>query len=202
MNLVDRAIKMITTPKTEWDAVAAETAAPSQVTVGYVVPLSLLAHLASFIGSAFVGAMVSAAFGIHRGVTFWLVSAILGWVLTILVVYIEGWVVNALAPTFASKPDYGNAFKLVAFASTPAWVGGLLAIIPFLGWIGALAGGLYSIYVFYLGVPKLMATPADKVVPYMLVCALVMIVLWFVVGACVAGVTAAIFGASMMGLGR
>ena len=45
-------------------------------------------------------------------------------------------------------------------------------------------------YLFYLGVPHLMHTPGDQVIPYMVVSALVMIV----VTVCLAFVTAAIAG--------
>ncbi|HVP39352.1 MAG TPA: Yip1 family protein [Candidatus Saccharimonadales bacterium] len=195
MNLVDRAVKMLTTPKTEWDAVVAEPAASQQILVGYVVPMTLLAHLAAFIGSAFVGAMFSAFLGLHRTLTFWLASAVLGWLMSLVLVYVEAAVVNALAPTFGSTKSSLNAFKLVVFASTAAWVGGLLAIIPILGWLGALAGAVYSIYLFYLGLPKLMATPPDKVVAYMLVAALVIIVLWCLASFLVGAVATAMFGA-------
>jgi hypothetical protein len=42
--------------------------------------------------------------------------------------------------------------------------------------------GLYAIYLFYLGLPAVMHTPADKVVPYMVVCAIVDIVVMLIVG--------------------
>ncbi|MBI5837255.1 MAG: YIP1 family protein [Candidatus Eisenbacteria bacterium] len=201
MNLVERATRMLTTPATEWDVVAAENIDPQPLTMSYVVPLTLLSQLAAFIGSAFVSAMFMAAFGMHRSLPYWLVSAVLAWVLTVVAVYINAWVVNALAPTFGSKQDFRSAFKLVVFACTAAWVGGILAVIPVLGMLGAIAGGLYSIYLFYLGVPRLMATPPDKVVPYMLVSALVLIVVTMLIGLVVGGVTAAMFGLSATGMG-
>lgn len=201
MNLVERVTRMLTTPATEWDVVAAENIDPQPLTMSYVVPLTLLGQLAGFIGSAFISAMFMAAFGMHRGLPYWLTVAVLGWVLSVATVYLNAWVVNALAPTFGSKQDFRSAFKLVVFACTAAWVGGILAIIPVLGMLGAIAGGLYSIYLFYLGVPKLMATPPDKVVPYMLVCAVVLIVISMLVGMVVGGVATAIFGMAAMSTG-
>jgi hypothetical protein len=200
VNLVDRAVKMLTTPKTEWEVVAAESATPQQVLVGYVVPLTLLAQLAGFIGAAFVGAMMASAFGIHHGAAFWLASAVVGWAASLAVVWVEAWVVNALAPTFGSVPNFTNAFKLVAFSATAAWVGCLLAVVPVLGMLGGLAGALYSIYLFYLGVPRLMSTPQDKVASYMIITAIVILVLWGLTGAVVAGVTTVVFGAVLRGM--
>ena len=79
--------------------------------------------------------------------------------------------------------------KLVVFASTPMWLAGVLQIIPALGVLAILAA-LYAIYLFYLGLPPLMHTPADKVIPYMVVAALVIIV----ISVCLGVVTAAVTG--------
>ncbi len=47
----------------------------------------------------------------------------------------------------------------------------------------------YAVYLFYLGLPILMQTPADKVVPFMVVSAVVVVVLTVVVGAILAALT-------------
>jgi hypothetical protein len=199
MNLVDRVVKMLTTPRTEWEVVAAEGTTTGQITTGYVVPMTLAAHLASFIGSVFVGAMF-AAFGVHHSTPFFLVTAVVGWAVSVAVVYLQAWVVNALAPSFGSTPNPLAAFKLVVYAETAGWVGSLLLIIPALGMLGSLAGMLYSIYLFYLGVPRLMGTPPDKVIPYMLVSAVVIIGLTLAAGAVVSVVVGTVIGAGSLGL--
>ena len=43
--------------------------------------------------------------------------------------------------------------------------------------------GLYSLYVLYLGMPVLMKTPADKLVPYFVVVLIAAIVVHVVIGA-------------------
>ncbi|HEX6633202.1 MAG TPA: hypothetical protein VF038_04495, partial [Usitatibacter sp.] len=55
MNLVQRVKNILLTPKTEWQAVAAETTPDSQVIVGYVLPLAAVAAIAGFIGMSLVG---------------------------------------------------------------------------------------------------------------------------------------------------
>jgi hypothetical protein len=99
-------------------------------------------------------------------------------------------VIDKLAPTFDSKPNVVQALKLVAYSSTAGWVAGVLNIIPVLGIIAALAG-LYGIYLFYLGLPVLMKTPEAKVIPYMVVAAIVVIVLSILVGVIVGMVVGA-----------
>jgi hypothetical protein len=87
-----------------------------------------------------------------------------------------------------------QALKLVAYSETPVWIAGVLGIVPALGMIAGLVGALYAIYIFYLGLPVMMKTPQDKVIPYMVVSAIVVIVL-----AVVAGAIAGLFiGAGLM----
>ena len=80
------------------------------------------------------------------------------------------------------------ALKLVVYSMTPVWLAGVLNLVPVLA-ILTVVVALYAVYVFYLGLPVLMSTPADKVVPYMLVSALVIIVLSVALGAVAAALT-------------
>ncbi len=51
----------------------------------------------------------------------------------------------------------------------------------------ALVGLLYGIYLFALGLPRLMHTPREQLVPFMLVCALVLLVINIVLTLVVSG---------------
>ena len=62
---------------------------------------------------------------------------------------------------------------------TPVWIAGVLNLVPLLAVLGIIAA-LYAVYLFYLGLPPVMATPAEKVIPYMVVSALVIIVVSFI----------------------
>jgi len=74
-------------------------------------------------------------------------------------------------------------------------------IVPLLGGMASIIGACYSVYLFYVGVPKLMGTPAEKVVSYMVVSALVIIALHVIMSAITTGVSWALFattGAAIM----
>ena len=128
-----------------------------------------------------------------------LTTAVFAYVLCLVGVYVAAFVVQKLAPTFESEPNLVQAFKLVAYASTPAWVAGVLNLIPQLGLLALLAG-LYGIYLFYLGVTPLMKTPQQKVIPYMVVAAVVVIVVSVVMAAISGGLTAAFYGVPRFGV--
>ncbi|HET7152791.1 MAG TPA: Yip1 family protein [Candidatus Kapabacteria bacterium] len=193
MNLVSRAQKMLLSPKTEWDVVAGEAATTGSLYSGYAIPFTLVGAVCSFIGSAFLATVVTSMLGIHYTMMYWIGLYGMSWVLGLVGIYVAALIIDALAPSFGSTKGQLNALKLVVFASTGSWAGQIFNIIPYIGGVIAVAGGIYSIYLFYLGLPKLMGTPKEKVIGYMVVAALVMIVIYVIISAIVGGLSAAFF---------
>jgi hypothetical protein len=85
-------------------------------------------------------------------------------------------VIEWLAPRFKSRGGTVQALKQVAYATTPVWVGGIFDISLALAPLTIIAV-LYAIYLFYLGLPAVMSTPQDQVVPFMVVSAIAILVL-------------------------
>jgi len=103
---------------------------------------------------------------------------------------VAGLIINALAPSFASKQNMEAAMKLAVYALTPSWIAGVLYIIPALSILVGLAG-LYGLYILYLGFQApMMETPKEKVMSYFLVSLVVMVVLWLVIGLIIGSVFA------------
>jgi hypothetical protein len=117
-----------------------------------------------------------------------LVSAIVNYVLTLGMVYVVALIVEALAPTFGGSKNRLQALKLVAYGSTASFVGGVFYLLPSLSPLALLAS-LYSIYLFYVGLPVLMKCPQDKAIPYTVVVGIAAIVAGLVIGAIAAAVT-------------
>ena len=96
-------------------------------------------------------------------------------------------VVEKLAPKFRSSGSTAQALKLVAYSAAPTWVAGVFYLLPGVGRTAALVGLLYGIYLFGLGLPRLMHTPREQLVPFMVVCALVLLVVNIVLTLVVSG---------------
>ena len=192
MNLVDRVKNIIMTPKTEWPVIAAEEANPTAILTGYVIPLAAVPAVATVIGTGLIGGPFGASltFGIGTGiVTF--ITAVAG-------VYLTALVMDYLAPNFGSQKNFGRALQTVAYSYTPAWVGGILAILPAISWLGTLAG-LYGLYLMYLGLPHTMKTPEDKTIVYMIVTIIVLVVIYSILALILGGIMVAILGFGAMG---
>jgi hypothetical protein len=195
MSLIDRAKNIIVTPKTEWEAVAAEEPNTGGIITGYVIPLALFAAVAAFIGYGLVGVPVP-FFGMIKGVSWGLMYGINSLILTIASVFVTAFVVDLLASSFASEKNFGRSVQLVAYAYTPSWLGGIFAIYPPIAILGSLCG-LYGIYLLYLGFPVLKKTPKDKVVIYMILSAVILIVVYAVLGMILMAILTPIFGLSL-----
>lgn len=193
MNLVDRAKNIIMTPKTEWPVIAAEEPNVSAIMTGYVIPLALIPAVAMVIGYGFVGGAMfsSVTWGIGMAVVS-LISSIVG-------VYLTALVMDFLAPNFGSQKGFGRALQTVAYSYTPMWIGGILNIVPAIGWLGSLLG-LYGLYLMYLGLPHTMKTPQDKVVLYLVVSIIVMVIIYMVLGAILSAIMFAVLGMGAMGM--
>ncbi len=193
MQIFTRAKNMLLTPGTEWAAVATEKETPRSLLGKYVFPMALIPAIALYFGYGLLGSGLLGAGTMKWGLIMGLNSLIS----SIVSYFICTYVVDALAPNFASPKDIGRSAQLVAYSSTAVWVAGIFSIFPALGILGIL--GLYSIYLFYLGIPAMKHTPDDKRVTYMVVCAVVVIVIAIVVGIIITRIMFAISGYPLIG---
>ncbi len=185
--LVERIQAILLKPAETWDIIAAEPATIAQIFTGYVMPLAAIGPICGAIGSGLMGVSFLGA-TIHPPLTFVVLNAVVGYVLSLALVFVMAFIVNALAPNFGGRKDLLRAFKLVAYAGTAGYLGGVFGLVPALSLLGLLAA-LYGLYIFYLGLPKLMRNPADKSVVYIIVIAICGIVMAILIGAVGTAVT-------------
>ena len=160
--------------------------------MGYVLPLSLVAAVGSLLkGFLFAGVL---------SLKFFIITAVIAFIASILAYYITVIIVDMLAPSFGSEKDMGKSAQLVAYSGTPSYIGGLLSFIPVIGWIVSLAAWVYGVYLMYLGIGPLKKTPEDKKVVYMIVAFLIMIVLYFILVAILGAILFAALGMTAGGL--
>jgi len=178
--LIDRVKNILTNPKAEWEVIKDEPATLNGLLTSYVIPLSLLSAIATFL-KFFV---FSSVFGIAYALAY----TVFAIVVTIVVFVIAVYVIDALAPNFKSEKDINKSAQLVAYSGTAGYVAGILSFIPVIGGLLSLAGAVYSIYLFYLGVGPLKKTPDDQKVVYIVVYVLVSWVIYMILFSVVAGV--------------
>jgi hypothetical protein len=201
MNIVDRAKNILLSPKTEWPVIEQEQTDVKTLYLSYIMILAAIPAIAGVISAMLIGGMVGAVggrAGLGAGMTggFAIVHAIVSYIITLVVVFVVALIVDALAPTFGGTKSQINALKLVAYSATAGWVASIATVIPVLGWIVAIIGSLYGIYLLYLGLPVLMKCPEDKAVIYLVVVVVVYIVLTWILSALL---DTGLFGTLMLG---
>jgi hypothetical protein len=199
--IIERVKAILTTPKTEWPVVAAEPDTVRGLYTGYIAIVAVLPVIAHFIKNSLIG---TGAFGItvRMPIGMGIVAVVVQYVLALVVVYLLALIINALAPTFGGQKDQVQALKTVAYSWTAGWVAGIAVILPWLGWLIAIAGAIYGIYLLYLGLPETMKCPPDKAGGYTAVTVIIAIVLSWILYLIIASVigTAVLTGAAMGGM--
>lgn len=189
--IVDRVKRILIEPKAEWARIDSEPSSVGEIFKGWVLVLAAIPAVASAVGGLLFGYSL-------LGITYRpslveaVGSAIIQYVLTLVSVFALALIIDWLAPQFGGTRDRVQAMKVAAYSATAAWVAGIFGLVPSLAMLSIL--GLYSLYLLYLGLPRLMKTPPEKALPYTAVTVVAAIVLFFLVGAVTAPVTAMLAG--------
>ena len=192
MTVVERAKRIILDPRAEWAVVDAEPTTIGEIYRFYAIPLALIPAVAGFIGASLVGMGVPGLGNFRVPLGLGLVSAVVQLGIGLALLYVLALVVDGLAPTFGAEKNLNAAFKLVAYAYTPAWLAGIFNVLPSISFLSLL--GLYSVYLLYGGLLRLMRVPPGRAAPYTVVVVIAGIVLAVVVG----GLLGLVFGRPMM----
>lgn len=176
LDLVQRARAVVMSPAAEWRTIEGESGDPLYLFANYAAILAAIEPIC---------ALVRHALFEHRAgffsSLFW---AVVHYLFALAVVYAMALIIDSLAPTFSGRTNRESALKLSVYSMTPAWLAGVFALIPGLEFVPFFAL-LYSLYVFWLGLPVLMEPPPDRAVHYALAVLVCWIALMFVVSAIV-----------------
>jgi hypothetical protein len=196
MDIIQRAKNICLTPTTEWPVISAEPATPGGLLTGYAAPLAAIGAIAGFLGGAIIGQTLPFVGHYRVPLAAGLIAAIFTFCMALVGVFVLSLIIDALAPTFGGQKNSIQALKVAVYSYTPAWIAGVLQIVPLLGILGIFAA-LYGLYLLYLGLPQLMRSPQEKAIPYTVVVVVCAIVLSVVITA----VGGLLVGAGMVGSG-
>lgn len=179
--LMTRVKGIILSPNSEWQVIDGESTTVAQLYRGYIIPLSAIPPIATFIGMSVFGVSIPfvGTYRVPMGSA--LTSGIIQYILGLVGIYALALIIDALAPTFAGQKSQIQGLKVVAYSCTAGWLSGIFALIPGLRLLAIL--GLYGLYLLYLGLPVVMKSPKEKAMGYTVVVILCAIVIFWIVGA-------------------
>jgi hypothetical protein len=147
-------------PTAEWQVIEGEPASVRGLYLGYVAPLAAVGPVCGLIG----GLVFGLGWG---GLTFRpdpisaIVGAAVAILLQMLIVFAMALVIETLASSFGGVANRIQALKTAAYGATAFWLGGVFWLFPIFGFMAVV--GVYSIYLFYRGLPPLMKVPPERV---------------------------------------
>ncbi len=180
MDLIGRVKAIILKPKDTWEQIRREEAAIKDLYTSYAAILAIIPPAATFIGWSVVG-MSFMGFSYRMPFASGISYAVFHYVLSLIGIYVVAFVIDMLAPKFGSRKNMINAMKVAVYANTPNWIAGILFIIPSLSPI-VMVASLYSLYLFYVGLPVLMETPKEKIMGYIIVVIIACIIVFYLTG--------------------
>ena len=187
--LVARVQGILLRPGPEWNVIDGEPATIRGLFTGYACILAAIPPIALVLQHLLF---------VHWTIVPIIVIAVVTYVANLVGVYILGFIIDILAPSFDGQRSQIQAMKLAVYSYTAAWAAGILNIVPVLG-ILALLAALYGLYILYLGLPKLMRAPQSKALGYFAVSVIVAIVVNFIIGFIITAITASMMVGAMLG---
>lgn len=161
-NMISRVKGLIVTPQNEWDRIETEQTSIKDLYLGYIAILAAIPPFASFLGSWLFGAR-----GLHPTFAAGLFRAVVQYALSLPALFLVAFVISMAAPWFDGRSDDRRALTLAAYSYTPAWLAAAFGLVPGLRFLDVL--GFYGIYVFSLGLNRMMRVPKENLDVFTLV---------------------------------
>jgi len=198
MNVVERAKELLTDPKQTWKKISTEKAGLPTLTKIYVMPWLLAGAFAAFIGYGFIG-MDTGILGIRlKGIDWGFYIGLKLLISTMASIILTTYAVDWFSGKFTGEKNMAASASLVVYAITPLLLANLLRVFPAFAWSGWILG-LYSIYLFYLGLNELPIIAAGKRIACTAFFSCVMIICLLLTNLIVGKILGAIFGFGTQG---
>jgi hypothetical protein len=175
-----RVRNILLTPGSEWRVIREEPLTMAAIFARYAMVLTAIPALAGFVSYSLVGVSLpffgTFRYPLGRGLAW----ALLTYVLSLAGIFLLVLVVDGLAPLFAAEKNLASSAKIVVFAYTASWIGGVFAVLPGLYLLAILAGA-YSLVLLWLGIKALRNVSSSKAAGYSLVALIVAVAVYFIV---------------------
>ena len=167
MNAVARVKAILIDPAAAWRGFEKDIGDPAYLLSRYVAVLALIPALSSFVGATLIGVVAPSGTILRTDLIGGLFGAIFSYAASCAIVVLLGLIIDLLAPRFGGRRDFEDAFKLAVYSFTPLWLAGVFLLLPGLRFL--LLTGVYGIYLFWLGAPRLAKVPEQQAANFTLV---------------------------------
>ena len=155
-----RIASLILTPTQAWDEIAREPASVDALIRRYIVPLALLAPIATVIGMKTFDASWDPAHGyLVPPDAIWAAGAATLFA-SIASIFVLAGIFVLIAPMYGSSRHYPSALKVSTYGAVPVLVAGALLFLPVMVMISVVALG-HTLFLYWIGVRRVLAVPEE-----------------------------------------
>jgi hypothetical protein len=173
-----RVKNILFSPAEEWDRIEAEPATVRDLYLRYACILAAIGPVARLIGGQVFGRRGFFLI-VHPPLIRSLLSAVVDYGLNLAGIFVLALAIDAMAPSFGGTRSRIQALKLAVYAWTAGWLFAVFQLAPPVSGLSII--GIYSLYLLYLGLPKLMKPAEDKAMVYAVISIVVALAIWIVV---------------------
>jgi hypothetical protein len=171
-NIYNRTRTLIVRPQQAWQEINFEKRTKREAILEYLLPMSVVIGICTMLGSLFFADIEdSISFG------YVLINGVISFLIVFLEVILAGWLITEISESFDAKVDSNMIFSLVIYSHAPFFLAlAISRLFPQLLFL--MITGIYSFFVFWLGISNLLRIDEDKKIIYLFLSSLIMILLF------------------------
>lgn len=162
--LMFRALHLLVSPRTAWQAVRTQDPAAATVFLSHTVLYALVPPICGYLGTTRTGWTL----GMERPVRLAADSAsqmsFMYYFALLVATLSMAWAIHWMATTYGAKRSFSTALALASLTATPLFLVGFVQLVPEL-WLNLLAGLpalAWTVALFYTGVPIMLDIPQER----------------------------------------
>ena len=158
--VVRRVLTLILTPSQAWDEIASEPSSVDLLIRRYIVPLALLAPIATVIGMKTFDASWDPAHGyLVPPDRIWAAGATTLFA-TIVSIFGLAAIFVLIAPMYGSSRHYPSALKVATYGAVPVLVAGATLVLPVMAMLSVVAL-CHTTFNYWIGVRRVLEVPEE-----------------------------------------
>jgi hypothetical protein len=182
METLRRIVYLIFRPSAEWDAIAGEKTSVDRLLRHYILPLALLAPVATVIGMKTFDRAWDPVHGFLVPAEQILAAGTATYFATVGSILVLAAIFTLIGPMFGAPRDYLAALKVATYGAIPVMLAGATLLLPVMA-IVAMVGMCHTLYLFWVGVRRVLHVPSEEAAEFVGISLVLLTFLSVLVGA-------------------
>ncbi len=171
-NIYIRTRSLLTRPQQAWREIDYEKGHKQDAILDYLLPMSIVVGVSTMLGSLFFASIEDS---VSIGYIF--VNGLISFLIVFLEAYFAGWLISEMTESFDPSVNSNTIFNLVIYSHAPFFLAlAVCRLFPQLMFL--MITGIYSFFVFWLGISHLLKIEDDKKLIFLFLSSLIMILIF------------------------